>query len=58
MRINNDFFKGLADWNKITGQDGTPSYIIYEGNGRLERKKSHIIPLDPVTPMLQEIYAR
>jgi len=41
--LNDDYFKTLYKWNKITGRE-TPSYLIYGGNESHKRNSVNVIP--------------
>jgi uncharacterized protein len=56
MTVTDDFFKGLVNWQEITGQYEVIPYVVYGGNENLVRKKTHIFTWKDITNMLQEIY--
>lgn len=54
----NNFFDGLVDWQKISGQDNVSSYVVYGGLDSMKREKGYIFSWNTITQMLQKIYAR
>ena len=43
MTVNADFFKGLLEWNTISGQSGEIAYIVYAGSTNQHRKNGEIL---------------
>jgi predicted AAA+ superfamily ATPase len=58
MTAQSDFFKGLLDWQKISDQEATPSYVVYAGNENLVQTKGAIYAWHSIDTMLKEIYRR
>lgn len=42
MTVNNDFFKGLRDWQKIT-ENQAPMYVVFGGNDNLVYKNNQVV---------------
>lgn len=55
--VATDFFKGLADWRKITNQQDATTYVIYGGNESLQLKQGNLITWHAITGMLQALYS-
>jgi hypothetical protein len=58
MTVKNDFFKGLLDWDAITGQNHTTSYVVYGGDENLHRKQGNVFGWRNIDNMLDEIYTK
>jgi len=55
--VSNEFFKGLLDWQDITKQDLTSTYVVYGGNETVNTKNGHIFAWDAIADMLHTIYS-
>lgn len=55
MTIAKDFFKGIVDWQIISGQPGIQPYVVYGGNENLIINNTHIITWQKVDSMLEKI---
>lgn len=53
--IQEDFFKGLQDWQSISEQQ-VPSYIVYSGDENQTRKYGKIYAWDKIANLLHAIY--
>jgi predicted AAA+ superfamily ATPase len=42
--INNDFFKGLEYWRKLTDSADLPSVLIYGGDNQMSFKGTTVLP--------------
>jgi hypothetical protein len=40
--VSDDYFRGLDYYNKISGNIGENSYVIYGGDGKQDRKKGKV----------------
>ncbi len=58
MTVRDDFFKGLVDWKKITGQEDVASYVVYGGDDNLDRKQGRVFSWRNLAAMLDVIYER
>lgn len=54
--IQNDFFKGLTDWEAITDQAGTKSYVVYGGENNVLRSQGSVFSWTTIPQMLDLIY--
>jgi predicted AAA+ superfamily ATPase len=56
MTVNQDFFKGLEDWEKISGQQDISKYVVYGGNDEYKTQGAQIVPWHSIAPMMNKIY--
>lgn len=55
--ISQDFFKGLLDWQKITGQEVGPGmFVVYGGNDTIEQAQKNVFAWHAIADMLKRIY--
>ena len=56
--VSDDFFKGLLDWQSITDQPESISYVVYGGHENMTRRNGRIFGWNTIDEMLTQIYAR
>lgn len=54
--MNNSFFHGLLDWEKITKQENIEPYVVYGGKDSIKREKGHVFSWNNIERMLKLIY--
>ncbi len=54
--VNDNFFKALYDWQKITSQHNLDAYVIYGGDQTLQRKQGVVYSWRAVADLLRLIY--
>lgn len=56
--VSQDFFKGLADWQKITDQKEVETFVVYGGNEDMLFENKNIFAWHNIATMLGKIYLR
>jgi hypothetical protein len=42
--VASDFFKGIDDWRRISGQAETAAWLVYGGEREQSRARVHVLP--------------
>jgi len=50
--VNDDYFKNLSYWNKLSGNSPERSFVVYGGDARQKRKAGVVLPFDGIEPLM------